>query len=161
MNAPFTLERGQWVPASLDRVFAFFSDAENLEALTPEWLRFQILTPLPIAMAAGTLIDYRLRWHGIPLRWRTEITDWQPPYRFQDLQIKGPYQLWHHTHRFQAVDSGTLISDHVRYSLPFGILGRAAYAFSVQRNVERIFEYRQQKVRALFGDGGNALSRHS
>ena len=161
MSAPYTLEREQWVPAPLEQVFAFFSDAENLETLTPEWLRFQILTPRPIALAAGALIDYRLRWHGIPLRWRTEITCWQPPHRFEDVQLKGPYRLWHHTHTFQRVDGGTRIGDAVRYALPFGIFGRAAHALSVRRNVEQIFEYRQQKVRTLFGDRGGAPSSHS
>jgi len=158
MTAPFTLEHEQWVPASLDDVFAFFADASNLELLTPEWLRFQILTPQPIAMAAGTLIDYRLHWHGIPMRWRTEITAWQPPHHFEDIQLQGPYKLWHHTHGFQSLDGGTLISDCVHYSLPFGILGRVAHVFSVRRNVERIFEFREQKVRELFG-GNTSQSR--
>ncbi|MHB1856593.1 MAG: SRPBCC family protein [Acidobacteriaceae bacterium] len=150
-DTPFTLEREQWVPASLDDVFAFFADVGNLELLTPEWLRFQILTPQPIAMASGTLIDYRLHWHGIPMRWRTKITPWQPPQVFEDLQFQGPYNLWRHIHRFQAVDGGTLIGDCVRYSLPFGILGRMAHALSVRQNVEKIFEFREQRVRELFG----------
>ena len=151
MTVPFTLEREQWVPAALDQVFAFFADAGNLELLTPLWLRFQILTPQPIAMAPGALIDYRLHWHGIPMRWRTEITTWQPPHHFEDLQLKGPYRLWHHTHRFQAMDSGTLIHDCVRYALPFGVFGRVVHAFSVRQNVESIFQFREQKVRELFG----------
>ena len=95
MTAPYLLEREQWVPASLDQVFRFFSDAANLELLTPAWLRFQILTPQPIHMSPGTWIDYRLHWHGIPMRWRTEITVWQPPHAFEDMQLKGPYKLWH------------------------------------------------------------------
>ncbi len=161
MSAPYTLEREQWVPAPLEQVFAFFSDAENLETLTPEWLRFQILNPRPIALSAGALIDYRLRWHGIPLRWRTEITCWQPPHRFEDVQLKGPYRLWHHTHTFQWVDGGTQIGDAVRYALPFGIFGRTAHAFSIRGNIEQIFEYRQQKVRTLFGDRGGTPSSHS
>ena len=153
MTVSWVLEREQWVPASLDEVFRFFSDAGNLELLTPEWLRFQILTPQPIQMSPGTLIDYQLHWHGIPMRWRTKITAWQPPHAFEDLQLKGPYKLWHHTHSFQAVDGGTLIRDRVEYLLPFGILGRTAHAFSVRRNVESIFAFRDQKVKEIFHSG--------
>jgi ligand-binding SRPBCC domain-containing protein len=151
VTEPFTLEREQWVPRSLQEVFAFFSEAANLDKLTPAWLRFQILTPPPITMAPGTIIDYRLHWHGIPLLWKTEITLWAPSHCFQDLQIKGPYKLWRHTHTFDAVDGGTRIHDRVQYALPFGLLGRAVHAVSVRRNVEQIFSYRDEKVRALFG----------
>ena len=151
MTAPYLLEREQWVPASLDQVFRFFSDAANLELLIPRWLRFQILTLQPIHMSPGTLIDYRLHWHGIPMRWRTEITVWQPPHAFEDLQLKGPYARWHHTHRFQAVDGGTLIYDCVEYSLPFGIVGQIVHAFSVRGNVESIFAFRERKVEEIFG----------
>lgn len=153
MIAPYVLERQQWVPASLDEVFRFFSEAGNLELLTPQWLRFQILTPLPISMFPGTLINYRLHWHGIPMRWRTEITVWQPPHAFEDVQLKGPYKLWRHIHRFEAVDGGTLILDRVEYLLPFGAVGRMVHAFSVRRNVQSIFEFREQKVEQIFGSG--------
>jgi hypothetical protein len=156
MSVPFTLEHEQWVPRPLEEVFSFFSDARNLEILTPEWLRFEILTPPPIEMAVGAKIDYRLHWHGIPLLWKTEITHWEPPFHFEDLQIKGPYKLWHHTHRFKAIEGGTRITDSVRYALPFGILGQIAHAFSVRQNVEDIFKYRDEKVRALFGGGSNS-----
>ena len=151
MSGPYILERAQWVPRPLDEVFSFFADAANLEALTPNWLTFQILTPQPIAMHAGTLIDYRLRWHAVPLRWKTKILVWEPPYHFEDLQLKGPYKLWHHTHRFEASSGGTRILDHVQYALPFGAIGRAVHAISVRRNVEEIFRYRQEKIRGLFG----------
>lgn len=151
MTALYVLEREQWVPASLDEVFRFFSDAANLELLTPQWLRFQILTPQPIQMFPGTLIDYRLHWHGIPMRWRTKITAWQAPHMFQDLQLQGPYKLWHHTHRFESVDGGTLLHDRVEYSLPFGVVGRMVHAFSVRRNVESIFAFREKKVEEIFG----------
>lgn len=151
MTAPYVLEREQWVPASLGEVFHFFSDAGNLELLTPPWLRFQILTPQPIHMFPDTLIDYRLRWHGIPMHWRSEITVWQPPHTFEDLQLQGPYKLWHHTHRFQAVDEGTLIHDRVEYSLPFGVVGRMVHAFSVRKNIEIIFAFRERKVEEIFG----------
>ena len=102
-------------------------------------------------MTPGARINYRLSWHGIPLRWTTEITRWEPPHSFEDLQLKGPYQLWHHTHCFEADAGGTRITDMVRYALPFGLLGRAIHSLSVRRNVEEIFNYRQAKVRALFG----------
>ena len=151
MSEPFTLEREQWVPASLDKVFPFFAEAGNLQELTPEWLRFQILTPQPIEMKPGTIIDYRLHFHGVPMLWKTEITRWEPPHHFEDLQIKGPYKLWHHTHIFETADNGTRIIDRVRYALPFGVLGQIAHAVSVRRNVEEIFAYRDKKVRELFG----------
>ncbi len=161
MSRPFTLQREQWVPSSLEDVFLFFSDAQNLETLTPDWMSFQILTPPPIKMAVGITIDYRLRWHGIPLRWRTEITHWEPPHQFEDLQIKGPYKLWHHTHGFQSIAGGTRITDVVRYSLPFGLLGRSIHALTVRGNVEEIFSYRDEKVRAIFGGSGKAPSEDS
>jgi len=151
VSEPFTLEREQWVPSSLDEVFPFFAEAGNLEALTPGWLRFQILTPRPIEMKPGTIIDYRLHWHGVPMSWKTEITRWEPPHHFEDLQIKGPYKLWHHTHVFESVDNGTRIIDRVRYALSFGVLGQVVHAASVRRNVEEIFAYRDKKVRELFG----------
>lgn len=151
MSSPFTLEREQWVPRPLQEVFAFFADARNLETLTPDWLSFEILTPGPIRMTAGVIIDYKLRWHGIPLHWKTEIVHWEPPNCFEDLEIKGPYKLWRHTHRFAAIEDGTRISDSVQYALPFGLLGRAVHAISIRRNVEEIFEHRDRKVRALFG----------
>ncbi len=156
MELPYELEREQWVPRPIEEVFQFFSDARNLEALTPHWLRFHVLTPDPIAMTPGALIDYRLIWHGLPLRWKTKIVRWEPPYYFEDLQLKGPYRLWHHAHRFEQSGGGTRITDMVRYALPFGLLGRAIHAISVQRNVEEIFAYRQEKVRALFGGDGHS-----
>ena len=160
VNSPYTLEREQWVARPLEEVFAFFSDAQNLEALTPPWMRFQILTPQPIQMFPGTLIDYKLYWHGVPLRWQTEITRWEPPNYFEDVQLKGPYRLWHHTHTFEAVTGGTRIHDLVRYDLPFDILGRIVHTISVRRNVEEIFAYRQAKIRELFGDDENPAARN-
>ena len=102
-------------------------------------------------MAKGARIAYRINWHGIPLRWQTEIADWEPLSRFEDTQIQGPYRLWHHTHLFRTAAGGTQISDVVRYSLSFGILGRLVHAIAVRRNVEQIFAYRRQKIRELFG----------
>ena len=146
----YTLHREQWVPRPLEEIFAFFSDAANLELLTPDWLKFKITTPAPIAMAPGTHIQYRLSWHGVPLRWTTEITLWNPPHEFQDIQLSGPYKQWHHTHRFEAQNGGTRLTDTVEYALPFGFLGRIAHAVQVRRNVEQIFDYRYRRIEQMF-----------
>jgi ligand-binding SRPBCC domain-containing protein len=130
-------------------VFAFFSDAWNLEEITPSWLGFRILTPGPARIAAGTRIRYRLRLHGIPVGWETEIRRWKPPHRFVDVQLDGPYQLWHHTHRFEPKDGGTLMTDIVRYRLPLGIIGRFVHRFKVRRDVERIFDYRARHIQEV------------
>jgi len=141
-----TLRRQQWLPLPIDEVFPFFADARNLGEITPRWLGFRILTPGPIRIAEGTRIRYRLRFHGIPLGWATEIRRWMPPKRFVDVQLKGPYQLWHHTHRFEPKDGGTLMTDIVRYRLPLGIVGRVVHHLKVRRDVERIFDYRAWRV---------------
>jgi len=146
------LERDQWVAAPLERVFAFFSDAANLETLTPAWLRFRIVTPTPIEMQPGAKIEYRIDWHALPIRWQTEIAEWSPPQRFVDVQVRGPYRLWHHTHTFASIDGGTLLGDRVRYALPLGVLGRLAHRLAVRRDVERVFDYRAERIAALFGD---------
>jgi ligand-binding SRPBCC domain-containing protein len=133
----------------LDAVFAFFSDAGNLEAITPPELRFEILTPRPIAMHRDTRIDYRLRLYGIPFRWRTRISVWEPGVRFVDEQESGPFGLWIHEHRFEAVTpSSTRIRDEVRYALPFEPLGRLAHPI-VRSRLDHIFAYREARVRAL------------
>jgi ligand-binding SRPBCC domain-containing protein len=145
-----TLRREQWIPRPLEEVFAFFSDARNLERITPSWLGFQILTPGPIRIAAGTSPRYRLRVHDFPLRWTTEIRRWEPPHRFIDVQLSGPYQLWHHTHRFEADNGGTRMTDVVRYRLPFGMIGRIVRALKVRHDVEQIFDYRRAQIDKLF-----------
>jgi ligand-binding SRPBCC domain-containing protein len=145
-----TLRREQWIPQPLEEVFAFFSDARNLEEITPSWLGFQILTPGPIQIAAGTRLRYRLRVHGLPLSWTTEIRRWEPPFRFVDVQLNGPYSLWHHTHLFEARNGGTQMTDIVRYRLPFGLLGRAVHALKVRSDVEKIFDYRFKRIGEWF-----------
>jgi ligand-binding SRPBCC domain-containing protein len=142
-----TFSTRQIVDASLVEVFGFFSDATNLERLTPPWLQFRILTPAPIAMSAGTLIDYRLRWRDVPLRWRTEIEVWEPFSRFVDRQIRGPYRLWRHEHLFEEHRGGTQVVDQVAYA---AIGGRLAHRLIVDRDVETIFAYRRQALKAIF-----------
>lgn len=144
----FTLDTSLRLAQPVERVFAFFADAANLDSLTPPWLHFKILTPLPIEVAAGTRIDYRLRYRGIPLRWRTEILAWEPPYRFVDGQIKGPYRRWVHEHTFVKKDGGTLATDFVEYAL---LGGGLTNSLLVGRDVERIFAYRRQRLTEVFG----------
>ena len=121
-GAAYRLQAEIWVPQPREEVFDFFADAFNLEAITPPWLNFSVKTPAPIAMETGTLIDYRLRLHGIPITWRTLISVWEPPFRFVDQQLRGPYRLWHHEHTFEELDGGTLVRDTVDYAVPGGPL---------------------------------------
>ncbi len=136
------------LPVPIGEVFGFFAEARNLERLTPPWLRFEVLTKGPITIDAGTLIDYRIHWRGIPLRWRTEIEAWEPPHRFVDRQIRGPYRLWRHEHLFIDRDDGTSIIDRVEYA-PLG--GALAQRLVVARDVQRIFAYRHEVLRRDFG----------
>ena len=144
-----TLRCELWVPNPLSEVFEFFSRAENLERITPPWMQFKILTPLPMTMKQGATIAYALRVRGIPMRWLTEIERWNPPFEFVDVQAKGPYKLWRHTHRFSEVRGGTLIEDVVEYALPFGWIGRVVHRLQVRRDLAQIFDYRTQRVQAL------------
>ena len=145
-SAPLTLHRDTIVPASLDETFAFFSDAANLERLTPAWLNFAIRTPVPIVMQKGSEIDYRIRLYGIPIPWRSRIDVWEPGVRFVDRQTIGPYRWWRHEHRFEAASGGTRVVDHVEY-LPRVAWVTAAW---VRRDIERIFTYRQETLRGIF-----------
>jgi ligand-binding SRPBCC domain-containing protein len=141
------LTREQHLPAPPEEVFAFFGEAMNLEAITPPWLGFRVVTPGPIAMVPGTLIEYRLRLHGMPLRSRTRIAVWDPPRRFVDVQLSGPYRVWHHTHEFEpAAAGGTLMRDIVRYAMPYGPVGALAQRLLVARDLERIFDFRRDQV---------------
>ncbi len=151
MAKTYELQRTQFVPRPVDEVFAFFSDAGNLEALTPEFVQFKILTPLPIKMAAGVVIDYRIKLFGIPMKWQTLIESFEPPHRFADTQLRGPYARWHHTHTFTAVDGGTLIEDRVEYQIRFGILGQLTHPLFVRRSLEQIFDYRFKTIERIFG----------
>ena len=143
------LEREQLLPGTPAEVFPFFADARNLEALTPPFLGFRILTPLPIEMREGALIDYALSLFGIPVRWKTRISFWEPDVQFVDEQLSGPYALWRHTHSFERRGNGTLMRDLVEYREPFGPLGAVAHHLFVARTVERIFDYRRGAVDRL------------
>jgi len=143
----FTVETYLFLPRPLEVVFPFFADAGNLETLTPPWLRFEILTPRPIAMRAGAIIEYRLHLHGIALHWQSEITAYEPPLRFVDEQRQGPYRKWIHEHTFIQRDNGSEMRDFVRYSVPGGWLVNLLF---VQREVRRIFEYRSRKLSDIF-----------
>ncbi len=142
----FTLDVELFLPRPINEVFPFFADAGNLEAITPPFLHFQITTPQPITMARGALIDYRLRLHGIPINWRTRITEWEPPHKFVDMQLKGPYRLWHHTHTFESTPAGTLVRDRVRYGVLLGGIPRALF---VKPQIDTIFRYRQTAISKL------------
>lgn len=141
------LETQQYFELPREQVFDFFGDAGNLEAITPPWLHFEILTPQPIEMHVGALIDYKLRLRFIPIRWRTEIAAWEPPLRFVDRQLRGPYKRWVHEHTFTEQGSGTLMTDRVEYDVP---LGRLAHTLAVRHDLERIFQYRQDVLTSRF-----------
>jgi ligand-binding SRPBCC domain-containing protein len=149
----FTLEREQVLPGTPEEVFPFFADARNLEAITPPLLGFAVVTPGEIAMQVGTLIQYRLTLRGIGIDWLTSIQEWDPPHRFVDVQVRGPYQLWHHTHTFAATPSGdgTLMRDTVRYAIGFGPFGQLAARAFVHRDVAKIFAFRRTAVVEALG----------
>lgn len=150
----YILERQQIIPLSLADTFSFFSDAHNLERLTPQFLQFRIMTPAPIKMAPGTLIEYRLKLFGIPVHWQTLISEWTPQERFIDEQITGPYAQWHHTHTFEDIGpEQTLMRDRVLYRIPFGPLGRIAHALVIKRMLKMIFDYRAETTSRLLAPG--------
>ncbi len=142
-----TLVREQRLPDPPADVFPFFADAANLEAITPPWLGFRIVSPRPVEMRAGTLIEYRLKLHRLPIAWLTRIEEWVPGERFVDAQLNGPYKLWHHTHEFSSDGAGgTLMRDTVRYALPLGPLGEIAHRLVVARDLAAIFDFRAQAL---------------
>lgn len=135
------------VPRDVEHVFAFFADAFNLERITPPWLHFHVLNPRPIEMRVGTLIDYRLRVRGLPMRWRTRISLWEPGKRFVDEQLKGPYRQWIHEHTFESVEGGTRVRDRVRYITPLDWL---VHGVLVRPDIEKIFAYRTRAIEKEF-----------
>lgn len=149
----YIFQAEQWLPRSLDEVFSFFADAGNLQILTPPWLHFQMLTPVPLEMRPGTLIDYRLRLHGVPIHWQSEITAWDPPHRFVDEQRRGPYSLWIHEHTFADRDRGTMIGDRIEYAVPGGTLVQKLF---VAPDLRRIFDYRRRRLQEFFAPIGTS-----
>jgi ligand-binding SRPBCC domain-containing protein len=143
----YVLERRQRLELAVERAFEFYAEARNLAVITPPWMGFEVITPGPIEMRPGALIDYRIKLHGVPLRWRTRIDVWEPPVRFIDVQVRGPYALWEHTHTFEPDgEQAVVIGDRVRYSIPLGSLGQAAHAMFVKRDLKRVFDYRERAV---------------
>lgn len=138
------------LPYSRDQVFEFFSKAENLELITPSWLKFNIMTPTPVEMFNGQLIDYKLKLFGLPFKWKTEITVWDPPNRFIDTQLKGPYVSWVHEHRFVEQGEKTVVYDKVEYKVPGWILSPIINKLFVRSNVEQIFKYRTKVIQEIF-----------
>lgn len=136
-----------WLPLPPEKLFPFFADAANLDAITPPWLNFRIVTPGPVDMREGALIDYRLRVRGLPLRWRTRINAWEPPHRFEDEQLRGPYRQWIHEHTFEARDGGTLARDRVRYAVPLDWL---VHDWLVRPDIEKIFRHRSEMLKKRF-----------
>ncbi|MFW6089817.1 MAG: SRPBCC family protein [Gemmatimonadota bacterium] len=146
MSRVFRIEQEFGLPP--EAVFPFFADVANLERITPPFLRFRVLTPMPVEIREGTILDYRLRVRGVPVRWRTRIRAWEPPHRFVDEQIRGPYRRWIHEHRFEALPGGTRMVDEIDYAAPGG---RAVERLFVDRDVERIFAYRARFLERQFG----------
>jgi ligand-binding SRPBCC domain-containing protein len=145
------LEREQRVARPLAEVFEFFARANNLERITPAWLSFGLVGQEPSELRLGTLLQYRLRVHRVPLRWVSEIELWEPGRTFVDRQVRGPYRLWRHQHDFAPIGEQTIVRDRVRYALPLGRFGELAHAVFVRRDLERIFEFRRQAVSQLLG----------
>lgn len=141
------------LPAPRVRVFEFFARPENLATITPGWLGFTLLTPAPIMLAAGAVLDYRIRWLGLPFRWRSLIREYDPPHRFVDVQVIGPYARWEHRHMFVEEAGGTVMEDRVTYRLPLGPIGELAHRLGVRRQLEAIFAYRRDRLRALLAGG--------
>ena len=149
----YTLKREQKISKNIEDVFKFFSKPENLSIITPGKMKFKILTPSPIEMKEGALIDYTVNIFGFPIRWRTLITDYKPSYMFVDQQLKGPYSMWHHTHLFERLnDEETLIKDIVIYAVPFGIIGKLTHSLYIKADLDAIFDFRSQKIREIFND---------
>lgn len=146
----FKLHRQQQIAAPLEKVFEFFNNPENLSRITPSSLGFRIITPQPLKMRACALIDYTVRISGIKVHWRTLISDYEPPYRFVDVQLKGPYSYWYHEHRFEEKNGGTMMHDMVHYAMPFGWAGRIVHYLFVKRQLKKIFDHRSSVIEHLF-----------
>jgi ligand-binding SRPBCC domain-containing protein len=146
-----TLRCEMVVSKSVAETFSVFEDPHNLAKITPSWLNFRVTTPGRIEMRKGTEINYRIKWVGVPINWKTLITQYEPPFLFVDEQVKGPYSLWRHRHTFKPASDGTLVGDQVEYSLPLGPVGELAHGVVVRRQLLGIFRFRQEELKKLFG----------
>ncbi|MFN0156711.1 MAG: SRPBCC family protein [Bacteroidota bacterium] len=144
-----TFKRTQIFQLPIGDVFKFFESPENLAIITPGWLDFRMLTPPPVIMKAGVSIEYRIRWNTFSMRWTSLITEYQPPHRFVDVQTRGPYSFWQHTHSFMEKDGWTEMTDEVQYALPFGVLGNFMHRLIVRHQLDQIFKYRSQIIGTL------------
>ena len=152
----YIIERCATAPVPIEAAFAFFENPRNLERLTPPWLNFKILSTEPLEMRKGAEIVYRIKWCGVPLAWRTVISEYEPGHRFVDEQAAGPYRLWRHVHTFEPSAEGTVVRDRVEYALPFGILGRMVHRLLIRRHLDRIFDYRREALREVFRPASTA-----
>lgn len=148
----YLLKRRQVIAKPIETVFRFFEAPENLERITPSNVGFNTLTPMPIRMQTGAVLDYTIRLFGVPVRWTTQIVGYDPPHRFADVALRGPYSFWHHTHSFEQTPEGTVMTDEVRYVMPFGLLGRFVHALLVKRRLDRIFDYRAEVIGRLLDE---------
>ncbi len=149
----FLFKTQRTIERPLTEVFEFFSNAHNLAAITPPWLKFEVLTPAPIEMVVGTRIDYKLKLRGIPVRWQSEITEWDPPYAFADEQRRGPYRIWRHKHTFDETEDGIVVGDSVEYAVWGGAL---VDKFFVRPDIEQIFAYRSEQLAEIFHQRKNS-----
>lgn len=150
MTKTYTFRKTTTIEKSLKQVFQFFSKAENLAKITPSNLNFKILSPLPIKMEEGTLIDYQIKLYRIPFRWQTKITVWEPPFRFVDVQLKGPYKMWIHEHSFEESATGTRMSDYIEYQVPGGLFAPIIHRLKVRKDIENIFNFRETIIDQIF-----------
>lgn len=148
--ADHVLEFRVWLPRSREEVFLFFADPRNLALVTPRWLRFTVLSAPPNPLEAGAVFDLRIHWLGFPLRWRALIREYDPPFRFVDVQVRGPYARWEHRHMFRAEKGGTWVEDRITYRLPLGPLGGLLHRLCVGRQLQAIFAYRHRRLGELF-----------
>jgi ligand-binding SRPBCC domain-containing protein len=155
----YTLKRRQVLPADTGEVFSFFQNPENLGRMTPRWLGFQFLTPVPLDAKEGAVIDYAIHLIGLPMRWTTLITKFEPPRTFVDVRLRGPYSFWHHTHFFRQVSGGTEMTDTVNYAMPLGLLGRLLHALVIKQLLARIFGYRSATIETVFEVRANLTNK--
>jgi len=156
MSFVYHLERSASVPVSLREAFEFFENPGNLARITPPWLNFRITSPQPIHMRKGAEIDYEIRWLGLPLKWKTEITEYEPPFFFVDEQTAGPYAYWHHRHEFKPTELGALVLDRLDYALPLGALGRMAHSVAVRKQLQEIFDFREKALAGILTGAATA-----